>query len=386
MTLTMKAYSPIANKVLAALSCMTHKKDATGKQVLHDKKIALAASFKTISWSKSLIKQLLAFAAMADSEGEIAYIILDDLTAHIGCSVRTIKHNNKLLKDSGILDWETVYSGCISIAFTNYLDDIMDLQPAKDGAVSGLEVGLGEDTKYTSQNGYTMLSREAVEELLSIKDINVLRMSLRFLIHVEKDLYYQKLQATFISYEELKAVVPNYVRYKAAIKGICSQVSKKFRLTLLNTKEQMDSLVQSKKPSKAFKKKLKDSFLYKLKVANHDISKNQKAADDNAIFSKWAALQFELRTSTSVTKQALKVDQMSLASMVTTFGAPVLSAAIDRIKDSVQAFDAILTGGSNYIYPEQEALLQNEEMLRQFVDRFNANSVLCLRETAIQIV
>ena len=155
---------------------------------------------------------------------------------------------------------------------------------------------------------------------------------------------------------------------------------------MLNTKEQMDSLVQSKKPSKAFKKKLKDSFLYKLKVANHDISKNQKAADDNAIFSKWAALQFELRTSTSVTKQALKVDQMSLASMVTTFGAPVLSAAIDRIKDSVQAFDAILTGGSNYIYPEQEVLLQNEEMLRQFVDRFNANSVLCLRETAIQIV
>lgn len=386
MTLTLKAYSPLANKVLAALSCMNRKKDQEGNLVLHDRRIALTDSFKTISWSKSLIRQLLTYAAISDSEGDIPYIILDDLAARIGCSIRTIKHNNKILKDNGIIDWETVYSGCIRVTFLNYLNDIMGLQPAKKGIIPGAEVGLEDTQTYTSKDGYTMLSRQAIEELLAIADINVLRVSLRFLIYVEKDLTYQKMEETYISYEELKAVLPNYIRYKSAIKGICSKVSAKFRLTLLNTKSQMDQLVHTLQPSKAFSQKMKDTFIYKLKVDADNISKNQKAADDAAVFRKWAEMRFELRNSVAVQADALKVDQMSLASMVTTFGKDTLVAAIDHIKHAVQAFDAIRAGGRNFVSEEQQEALRQEETLRQLVDRFNANSTLCLRETAIQIV
>lgn len=126
--------------------------------------------------------------------------------------------------------------------------------------------------------------------------------------------------------------------------------------------------------------------MYKLKVDSNNISKKQKVVDDAAVIMKWSEMRLSLHNSVSVQSNALRVDQMSLASMVTTFGKNVLVAAIDHIKQSIQAFDDLQAAGRNYISEEQQEARRQEETLRQLVDRFNANSILCLRETAIKFI
>ena len=135
MTIALNAYSPVSNKLLIALSGITrnHKiETADGRTEYHYEKHSYGIKDSYLSFSWSQIKQLLLLVGSSDSNGNIVYAKESDLASAMNCSERTVQRNNKIFSDRGILKWSRLYSGTISVQFTNYLDDIMDLQEITD--------------------------------------------------------------------------------------------------------------------------------------------------------------------------------------------------------------------------------------------------------------
>lgn len=370
MTIALNAYSPVSNKLLIALSGITrnHKiETADGRTEYHYEKHSYGIKDSYLSFSWSQIKQLLLLVGSSDSNGNIVYAKESDLASAMNCSERTVQRNNKIFSDRGILKWSRLYSGTISVQFTNYLDDIMDLQEITDTVsdhAGCVELPEFENRKFRSKSGYTVLTSETLHSLLELDDVNALRLSLRALRAIEKDIHVRNEEESFFSYAEIKNSIPPYLRYKKAVLSLLNKVEQLFNLDIYDTEKKLDRLFQEKfTATKALAKKVKGGFVASVRPKNEFNARHQRQ-QEQIVFSHKLTLFAQNMASNALYKAQESILNVSeRVALISSFGLKTAEKALKII----------------------EAEFENNLSATPLTRAFNENSSICLRNLALNL-
>lgn len=323
MTLRMNAYSKIGHKILVLLSGLKRTKETeveiesdSGKKVKmkstyeqHDYKIP--KNYQDVRWSKSLIKQTVLYTSLCDSKGEIHFVYEKDIADKIGVSVRTVKHNNKILSDAGIVTWKRLFSDAVMIAFQEYAVNIL---------------GLDETENKMKATGYTRLSNEQITQLLQIEDVNVIRFALRNFSLMEKEFHLKKKEEAYVYLTDIRTYLPKYVGYKAAIKGICSKVQHLFSMELISEPKGMELFLKGKRITKELALKTKDAFVYVFKKTENTLAQEVHQQDIAEIRLMNRDLDTFRFVHTPYKRQCVILDEKDeIEPLITTFGKEVVA-------------------------------------------------------------
>lgn len=238
----LKRYVPLSRKLLIVLSNQT-KKNINNRSAKSNYRISDNWT-EDIRFSKSLIKQILFYAAICDSEGKIEGVLTEDIAKGIGFDVRTIQNNNEYLKDKGIIDTDhTKYYWRVNITLLNYTLDW-----------KGIAVEGEKKHEKESHGGYILVTDTLFRELLALKEINTLRVAIGFILHEHDTVTLPNTQSermnkeAILSYEQIKGMIPSYLHFKEGIKKIVEPLKSIFNVSILGTtyiKENYDSIITS---------------------------------------------------------------------------------------------------------------------------------------------
>lgn len=278
MSLVLKRHTLIANKLLVALSGVSRQTKRDNTYYYEQHAMGIAKNFLNIKWTKSLIKQVLAYMAKCDSQGRIALMSEEELAATIDCSVRTVQNNNKALEEHDIIQWDRLWGEYIQVSFVGYLENFLDLHKKDQDdvpadAATSIESVLD---KYHSKSGYTSISDEVIYELLKVENINMLRIALRALYAYESEVNVKRDTEALLSYTEVKNVLPSYIGYKAAIKKMVHRLTSIFHVNVLEKDDCVKALFEEKQPRKSTIEKIKDGFILSFNLVGPFNSKRQK--------------------------------------------------------------------------------------------------------------
>ncbi|PES55360.1 hypothetical protein CN515_04760 [Bacillus cereus] len=349
-TLTIKRHTLIANKLLVLFSGLSRNTKVDDKYYYEKHAFGIDSKFLPIpgefKWTSSLIKQVIAYVAKSNSEGFISFLSEEELANTIHCSVRTIRNNNKLLEDKGIIRWDRIFGEYIKVELVDYLLQFLDLQPKdianikKDDVfadvkeyIANVKVDLlGEElTDYVSKGGYTSISDDVIYELFKIKDVNVLRLAMRALYSFEKEVNVKENSEAVVSYSEIKNVLPPYIGYKSAIRKMADKLSHIFQLELFEGNQCIRTFFEEKKANKSIENKIKDGFVLSFNLVGTKHSKQQKRTE--AIlgvfeFNKFARNIESWGGSLDITEKQIK-------SLVYEFGLESLNKTIVSIEKNI---------------------------------------------------
>ncbi len=153
------------------------------------------------------IKLLLAYHFMQpDAHGLICDVSIKELAGLVGCTVETIKNNNRALMEYGYIHVcnSGRYDGCINVILAEYKDYH---KTAEEGG-----------------RGYLTLSSSIMWKLLGLKGVNALRMNLKGLLLVDnasyRDLGNPEMSAATTTYKSLQGFLPDYCRKNVIIKAM----------------------------------------------------------------------------------------------------------------------------------------------------------------------
>ena len=198
----------------------------------------ISEGYASVKYSHTLIQQMLLYIALSNSSGIVPIILEEVLASEMECSVRTVKHNNKVLADAGVLEWERLYSGCIQVRFHNFLHSVLDV-PSENEAT---EMGEGQllfdglPLKFDPIKVCATISAGRVIELVSLKDVNALRVALRLLVF-GKEAILRKQTQVYVSDNDIKQVLPSYLHFPKAINEVVEELKMIFDFHVYNTQE-----------------------------------------------------------------------------------------------------------------------------------------------------
>lgn len=214
-----------------------------------------------ISWPKNLIKQILAFLGLTDSEGEIGIIDLEELAEVLQCSVRTLKNNNQTLESLGLIRVENLYANLVYIRLVNYKENFLDLYESN-----------------RNSTGYTSIQREALFDLLKIKDVNQLRIACRALYVHEKEVHLEGNPFALLSANDFKDFLPRYASFRPFIERKIRSLSMLFDTAkVLDTEKSKAEILANYKNNQSLMEKLRSSYLVCFKL--HQV-KDSRAMDE----------------------------------------------------------------------------------------------------------
>lgn len=358
-SLSWKRHALIANKMLIVMSGLSRMtKTETGYQY-EKHQFGISDQFLQLSWTKSLMKQCLAYASLCTSTGHIALVSEEELAQAMKCSVRTVQQNNMTLEQHGIIQWDRIWGAYIEVSLCDYLKHWLDLHPKHDAAAESFEEELAEEylSNFTSKGGYTSLSQEMVLSLLALDHVNELRLAFRGLYNYEKQVNVKKETEAIVSYSEIKHVLPRYTSHKAAIRRMGEKLRSIFTIEWFEKEEIIHTFYEEKRPNPSLLSKLKDGFVVSFNVTGAFDSKTQKARD--IMMTEHAFIMFQkffqsygsysidrsfvrkmaLVYGAEVMEKALRALQNEIQTMVhgaTTQGIKAFSAIKDQINDSIQ--------------------------------------------------
>lgn len=324
MDLPFNAYPKIGNKVLVALSGLNRNSKLDEGGYKYDRHYYhISDRFLSVRWSKSLIKQLLLYIASTDSKGVIALISETEMAKAMNVSVRTVRHNNCLLVQAGIIEWERILSDVITVSFVHYLYDILGTEE------------LSENEKEDKSTGFTRLDKETVLTLLSEDDVNVIRTVLRFHALSESQLKHDNNQTRkelHVFFKDLTNFLPRYVGYKAKIKSIIKRVNAFFPLNLIEGKEPVYRFLKKQKLGKAVLTKAKDALVYLLKTDDYTSAKEKHAQDTLMFYRKYRQFLDDVRTEDLLIASAQPLlNRDEIESLITSFGFNALFNTLKRV-------------------------------------------------------
>ncbi|MGG2134618.1 hypothetical protein AB1284_25435 [Bacillus sp. S2(2024)] len=336
-----KRHILISNKLLALFSGLSRKTKHEDGYFYEKHALGLADNFTSIKWSASLIKQMLAYSASCDSKGEITIISEAELAYTIGCSVRTVQNNNKLLEAHGILTWDRLFDNYIQVSLCDYLECFLDLHKKEEAAeqqasaTSNQEDDFYENPevleKYTSKAGYTSISDEVIYLLFEVKQVNVLRLAARALYLFEKEVNVKKECEALISYSEIKHILPKYIAYKSAIRDMAKKLNNVFRIEVLEKADCVSTLVEEVKPKKSIIEKVQDGFVLSFDLVGAFNSKKHQELEK--IYSEQALRNF----SNSVKKHAdLTLKPFELHSLVYQYGLSIVEKSMQVVEQEIE--------------------------------------------------
>lgn len=327
MKLEFRNHTPIANKWLIVFSGINKNAvDKNGKKLYEQHAFHIPKRWISVKWSRSMIKQMLAYMALSDSEGNAGVIHLDTLATYIGCSTKTVQNNNRTFEALQLIERTELWSNLVCIKLSNYRENFLDLyaSPIKGGSLTIANPGSeSAETKYYSRTGYTTIKREAMLELLGLLNVNELRIACRSLYLFEKEVNVGGNPKAYLTYNDLKGILPKYYVFKANIKKTFKYLSTLFNFKTLEEKEIIESLNKSHESIPLQLQKLKSRFMVSFQL--HE-QKNSRLTLQEEIKEADSAFDlFFLETKV----RSISNEQKS--SLVSEFGIAKISQALDQI-------------------------------------------------------
>lgn len=361
--LQLKAFSSIGNKMLILLSGLAENEKSF---------YGISDAFASVKYSHTLIQQMLLYMALADSNGIVHIVLEDELAKEMDCSVRTIQHNNKRLTEAGVIGHRRICVGCIQITLQDYLHNVLDLMLEHDTTeteetsdISSDEIG--KAGRFKSKRGYTIMSAERVRELVNLKDVNALRIALRFYRVLEKEVQVSKQEHAYVSYDEFKRFLPKYLHFPKAINELSRKVKGLFDLETYKTRGEVQSIVKDKIATAALAKRMEGGFLARLRVPEAKDSRKEKSKQIIELKEAFNKLRtFTFKTSDFHSKIRALSDGETKA-LISSFG-------INQIKKAINALE--------YAYRGTPISLEESDK-PSLIQRFEFNPSLCLREIAV---
>lgn len=308
----------VSNKLLVAMSGISQWTVRKEGYVYEKHRYHISEPYLRQKWSKSAIRQFLAYVSLCNSEGLLHFVSEKDLSDLTGISLRTIQENNKEFADNGILSFRRIWGEFLDVNILNYKDEVRDLTFKDDGSVS-------------SVTGYTSIWHEVIEKLMGIHNINELRLALRSLLVFEKEVNVQQLDEAILSYDEIKGFLPSYIGYKKAIKEMVSNLSEFMHITCMESTEMVRELFQrqtKKRPS--LMDKLAKPFALTVHLTTDQDSKEIKHRERLEAQAHWFEFKKAIRGVISLEHAVIPTSDLHTWS--DTYGSDLLKDALERLQ------------------------------------------------------
>lgn len=309
MNLLFSNHIKVANKWLVLLSGFNKNAvDQNGKKVYEYQYFNIPKSWRETKWNKVMIKQVLAYLGLANSQGDLGVVDLEELASILHCSVRSLKNNNKTLLELNLIEVEDLYGQLVHIKLVDYLHIFLDLHP------SG-----------RNSTGYTKIKKEALFELFKLNKITAIRIVCRALYEHETNVNTGAYNSILLDSETLRGFLPKYATYKPVIKKIVRTIRGLFcDVEFYNVRNDRDELLHKYKQTPLFIRKLKSAYILNLKLdpnkdSRYIAEKETNVFKDNEIITN-------LQKETSV----IPIDPKSFSELVYEFGRGVVEKAIDE--------------------------------------------------------
>jgi hypothetical protein len=217
-------------------------------------------------WTKSLIKQVLAYLGLTDSEGDLGIVDLEELSGLIHCSLRTVKNNNKTLQKLGLIQVDDLYGNLARIRLNNYKANFLDLHD------SGRK-----------STGYTSIQREALFDLFSISKVGVLRVACRVLYLHEKEVHLEGNPAALLTANEFKGFLPKYFSFRPVIERAIYSLHQLFeKIEVLDTRHKKGEILEKYKHSSSLIEKMKSPYMFAFRLRPMKDSRTMDAKEETA--------------------------------------------------------------------------------------------------------
>lgn len=308
----------VANKLLVAMSGLTRWTKRADHYRYEQHHYNIPTCFTSFKWTKSRIRHVLTLLSYADDQGKIEFMEDTELASSAHTSVRSLHNNLKTFESHGLLRLVRHFPGVLSIELTDYLENYRDLY------VDGASV--------VSKTGYTSIWHDLLAELLSLDNVNALRLALRTLVQVEKDVHVQSNEQAILTYDEIKGFLPKYCGHKLAIQKMMSRL-KFLQVSLVEDSRHFLNVV---KQNVTLKKRVQDITRPVLVEMTLDSARDSKLIrEEERSETQIAWFELRKRVGEFFDFDVLKVSRESLYSMSDTFGA---SAFREVLSDLKQAF------------------------------------------------
>lgn len=182
--------------------------------------------------SKYQLLQLITYHFFVDSRGFSSFISTKELAEHLGCTVRTVKNNNKQLQALGL------------ISFSEYGADLFSIE-IKDYTKNHL-------TKEQGGTGYVQMTKSFMEAIVSMDNVNVMRLAIRALLKYDNEVEVEKNEVCLYSYNDIKRFMPSNINHKKIIDELMQKTSSIFTILAsdqyisIQLKEEYNGKVQKK--------------------------------------------------------------------------------------------------------------------------------------------
>lgn len=188
--------------------------------------------------SKYQLLQLLTYHFFVDSNGFASFVSVKALSEHLGCTKRTIKNNNKTLQRLGL------------ISFSEYGADLfsMEIKGYKENHL----------TKEQGGTGYVQMSKTFLESIISMDNVNVMRLSIRALLKYDTEVEVAKKDSCIYSYNDIKRFMPSNINHKKIIDELMEKTAEIFVILTTDThisiqlKETHNGKIQKKEKEKLY--------------------------------------------------------------------------------------------------------------------------------------
>lgn len=339
----------IANKLLIAMSGLTRWTKRQDGFMYEQHHYNIPGPFLALKWTKSRIRHLITLLSHCDDEGLIPLVESEALAGFSRTSVRSLHDNLRLFEEVGLIRYVVHFSGVVSIELVDYLENYRDL--------------FEESGTYRSKTGYTSVWCGMVRHLMEIDHVNILRVALRALVQVERDVHVQSQEQATLTYDEVRGFLPRYCGHRLAVKGMLDQLSRVFSVRLV---EDTKDFLTAVKGSLSLQKRIHTvtrPLMFHVKLEEQVDSKRIKEAERADTLIGWFDLREVARDF--VDFERLEVPAASLQSLSDTYGFSACGEVLRSIRNDFLRFGEGLQETDVYRpFFESPVLYLNDRMRR----------------------
>lgn len=148
--------------------------------------------------SKLQLQQFLLYHFLnVDSNGVIKYASIKEIASMLNCTKRSVRENNEVLKELGLIVYSSLSRDVFSIAILGYKKY--------------------RDTRANYGTGYIPMPKEFFKALLNFKNVNTMRLAIRLLVRFDDMSSKKEDEPCMYSYNDLKHFMPKNISYKNII-------------------------------------------------------------------------------------------------------------------------------------------------------------------------
>lgn len=161
-------------------------------------------------FSKSQIQQFILYHMLpVDSDGFIQYVNIKQIASYLGYSVRTIKNNNKLFQELGLIAMAHQEKNTFNLFIVDYANY--------------------HKLREEGGTGYVKLTKEFMHDLIRVAtNVNELRKSLRLYMQNDKDVGFHNKAESVFTMTDIKRYLPKHLHHPKAVKKILAPISNVF--------------------------------------------------------------------------------------------------------------------------------------------------------------